>query len=108
MARGGQTVSAKAWFDEDSDLYGLGATAFYPVATARSVVNSRNARPPLAFSTGSAASTTAFVATGSWIFYNTHVLNPYVTRLDRQRDQAEGQHRADETRPDAPRHPAGA
>jgi len=31
----------------------------------------------------------AFAATGSWIFYNTHVLNPYVTRNDRQRDQAE-------------------
>jgi len=31
----------------------------------------------------------ACVATGGWIFYNTHVLNPYVTRLDRQRDQAE-------------------
>jgi hypothetical protein len=30
-----------------------------------------------------------FVATGGWIFYNTHVLNPYVTRHDRQRDQAE-------------------
>ena len=30
-------------------------------ASARSVVNSRNARPPLAFSTGSAASTTASV-----------------------------------------------
>jgi hypothetical protein len=31
----------------------------------------------------------AFAATASWIFYNTHVLNPYVTRNDRQRDQAE-------------------
>jgi len=31
----------------------------------------------------------AFAATGAWIFYNTHVLNPYVTRHDVQRAQAE-------------------
>ena len=31
----------------------------------------------------------AFAATGGWIFYNTHVLNPFVTRHDVQRHQAE-------------------
>ena len=31
----------------------------------------------------------AFAATGAWIFYNTHVLNPYVGRHDAQGHQAE-------------------
>jgi len=31
----------------------------------------------------------AFAATGVWIFYNTHVLNPFVSRHDAQRQKAE-------------------
>ena len=31
----------------------------------------------------------AFVGSGAWIFYNTHVLNPYVSRQEGQRLQAE-------------------
>ncbi|HEY4958534.1 MAG TPA: hypothetical protein VII31_12030 [Caldimonas sp.] len=33
--------------------------------------------------------TLAFAGTGAWIFYNTHVLNPYVSRHEAQRGQAD-------------------
>ncbi len=45
-----------------------------------------------AWTTASIA-TLAFVATGSWIFYNTHVLNPYVSRHEAQQRQADYERR---------------
>ena len=37
--------------------------------------------------------TAVFATTGAWIFYNTHVVNPFVTRHDAQRFQAEYERR---------------
>lgn len=46
------------------------------------------ARRSTAWRLGAAASLLAFLGTGAFIFYNTHVLNPYVTSKDSERLQA--------------------
>lgn len=46
------------------------------------------ARRSTAWNVGAVAALLAFLGTGAFIFYNTHVLNPYVTAKDTERAQA--------------------
>ncbi|AKQ65910.1 membrane protein, putative [Myxococcus hansupus] len=46
------------------------------------------ARRSAAWSVAAALSLCAFVGAGAFIYYNTHLLNPYVTQKDRERRQA--------------------
>ncbi|MEO8311274.1 MAG: ABC transporter permease [Caldimonas sp.] len=46
--------------------------------------------PALAIGAGAAA---VFVASGGWIYYNTHVLNPFTSRHEAQKNQAEYERR---------------
>ncbi|WP_426752482.1 ABC transporter permease/M1 family aminopeptidase [Myxococcus sp. Y35] len=95
MNRFGGIVPALVWFR----VYWYGLAAFLVGVGYLLAVRGREtrwkqrwaaakARRTTAWTVAAAVSLCVFVGAGAFIFYNTHLLNPYVTKKDRERRQA--------------------